>query len=110
MLATLKTKIEERCEDLERMGRIAEADGLAWALKAIDDMLRSGAQTEYDGLVKQVRVLQKMPVNKAVLAIRLMTRQAYEDGIREGERTFADAMIVEADEETAERIRELCGQ
>lgn len=38
MLTTLKTKIEERCEDLERMGRTAEMNGLEYALKLINGM------------------------------------------------------------------------
>ena len=44
MLTTLKTKIEARCEDLERMGRVTEADGLGYALKLIEEMT-AGNQT-----------------------------------------------------------------
>ena len=55
-------------------------------------------------LPQQVRRIQKMPLREAVMTIRLLCRQAYEEGIREGERDFDDAIIIEADEETAERI------
>lgn len=36
MLTILKTKISERCEDLERTGRIAEMNGLEYALRLIN--------------------------------------------------------------------------
>ena len=55
-------------------------------------------------LPQQVRRIQKMPLRDAIMTIRLLCRQAYEEGIREGERDFDDAIIIETDEETAERI------
>ena len=57
-----------------------------------------------DNFVQQVRRIQKMPLKDAVMTIRLLCRQAYEEGIREGEKDFDDAIIIETDEQTATKI------
>ena len=57
-------------------------------------------------LRQQVRQIQKLPLDRAVQVIQILCREAYEEGIREGEKEYEDAIIIETDEETAEKIRE----
>lgn len=78
MLTTLKTKIEARCEDLERMGRVTEADGLGYALKLIEEMT-AGNQTAKADAGKAQLTLVPQRIIWDIAAVRAYGNHKYGD-------------------------------
>lgn len=78
MLTTLKTKIEARCEDLERMGRVTEADGLGYALKLIEEMTASNQTAKADAGKAQLTLVPQRIIWD-IAAVRAYGNHKYGD-------------------------------
>ena len=78
MLTTLKTKIEARCEDLERMGRVTEADGLGYALKLIEEMTAGNQSAKADAGKAQLTLVPQRIIWD-IAAVRAYGNHKYGD-------------------------------
>ena len=99
----LRNRILLLIERLEDEGKPSQP--LSEVIAMIDEISGRDKGTRLK-FAEQVKRIQKANIRDASIIIQLLCRQAFEDGIRQGEREFADALILEADPETAEWIRQ----